>query len=220
MNPPSTHIKLMIAEERCIILQSLVALCRTFKNMEVIATARNGEEWMQKLETARPEIIITGIQMPFRDGFESTRAINEKLPWIKVIVLSVYDHPAYVKKLLKIGVRGFISKNASENELEKAIISVFNGDIYLSQEISRSIINDFSDPTGSTIIQNYNSLTFREIQIIQLLSDGFYTREIAEKLFISPKTVERHKTNILKKLNLRNTAHLVKMAIQNGLIMT
>ena len=220
MNPPSTHIKLMIAEERCIILQSLVALCRTFKNMEVIATARNGEEWMQKLETARPEIIITGIQMPFRDGFESTRAINEKLPWIKVIVLSVYDHPAYVKKLLKIGVRGFISKNASENELEKAIISVFNGDIYLSQEISRSIINDFSDPTGSTIIQNYNSLTFREIQIIQLLSDGFYTREIAEKLFISPKTVERHKTNILKKLNLRNTAHLVKMAIQNGLIIT
>ncbi len=220
MNPPSTHIKLMIAEERCIILQSLVALCRTFKNMEVIATARNGTEWMQILETARPEIIITGIQMPFRDGFESTRTINEKLPLIKVIVLSMYDHPAYVKKLLKIGVRGFISKNASENELEKAILSVFNGDIYLSEEISRSIINDFSDPTGSTVIQNYNSLTFREIQIIQLLSDGCYTREIAEKLFISPKTVERHKTNILKKLNLRNTAHLVKMAIQNGIILT
>lgn len=220
MSHPPAHIKLMIVEERCIVLHALVALCSTFKNMEVVAAACNGAELAQLLETARPDIVIAGIQALFRDGLEPARASNEKMPWSRVISLSVYDHPAYVKKLLKLGVRGFISKNASENELEKAILSVFNGEIYLSEEISRSVLKDFSDPTGPDVINNYNSLTFREIQIIQLLSDGCYTREIAEKLFISPKTVERHKTNILKKLSLRNTAHLVKMAIQNNIIVT
>ena len=96
---------------------------------------------------------------------------------------------------------------------------MYNGDLYLSESISKTLLREFSDPSVSEENFNYSSLTSREIQIILLLADGYNTREVAEKLFISHKTVERHKTNILKKLNLRNTAHLVKMAIQKGIIM-
>jgi len=218
MNPAPNQTRVAIVEGRRLILNALVALCRTFNNVEIIATARNGGELLQVLETARPEIIIMGIPIPLPDVLEPTHPINETIPWPRVIALSMSDHPAYVKKMLKIGVRGIISINAADYELEKAIVSVFQGETCFSDDISRSILKDFSDSSGTEEINNYNSLSYREIQIIQLLSDGCYTREIAEKLFISSKTVERHKTNILKKLNLRNTAHLVKMAIKNGII--
>ncbi|MCK9424160.1 MAG: response regulator transcription factor [Bacteroidales bacterium] len=218
MNPPNIHIKVIIAEDQSIILHSLVILVKTFKNIEVIGTAANGKELLKLLEESRPDVILTDIQMPHLDGIEATRIINEKMPWIKVIALSMYDHPVYIKKLLKNGARGFVSKNASENELEKAISTVYNGDLYFSEGISKTLLREVSDQSVLNDNFNYNSLTSREIQIIELLADGFYTREIAEKLFVSNKTVERHKTNILKKLNLRNTAQLVKTALQKGII--
>jgi DNA-binding NarL/FixJ family response regulator len=208
----------IIAEDQSIILHSLVILVKTFKNIEVIGTAANGKELLKLLEESRPDVILTDIQMPHLDGIEATRIINEKMPWIKVIALSMYDHPVYIKKLLKNGARGFVSKNASENELEKAISTVYNGDLYFSEGISKTLLREVSDQSVLNDNFNYNSLTSREIQIIELLADGFYTREIAEKLFVSNKTVERHKTNILKKLNLRNTAQLVKTALQKGII--
>lgn len=110
-------------------------------------------------------------------------------------------------------------KNASEQELEKTIFIVYNGDLYLSEELSKTLLQEFSDQSGSKDNFNYNSLTSREVQMIQLPADGFYTREIAEKRIISNKIMNRNKTNILKKLNLRNTAHLVKMALQKVIIM-
>lgn len=218
MNPPVNKITVIIVEDQAIILHAMVILFRTFRNIEVIGTAHNGVELLKLLEKLKPDVVLTDIQMPLLDGIETTRIINEKTPWIKVIALSMYDHPVYIKKLFKNGARGFVSKNASEQELEKAILAVSKGDLYISEEISRTLLRDFADQSDSNDTSNFNSLTSREVQIIQLLADGYSTREIAEKLFISAKTVERHKTNILKKLNVRNTPHLVKMALQSGVI--
>jgi two-component system nitrate/nitrite response regulator NarL len=176
MNPPNIHIKVIIAEDQSIILHSLVILVKTFKNIEVIGTAANGKELLKLLEESRPDVILTDIQMPHLDGIEATRIINEKMPWIKVIALSMYDHPVYIKKLLKNGARGFVSKNASENELEKAISTVYNGDLYFSEGISKTLLREVSDQSVLNDNFNYNSLTSREIQIIELLADGFYTR--------------------------------------------
>ena len=218
MNPQLPHIKVIIAEDQSIILHAMVLLLKTMRNVEVIGTAGNGEELLRLLDDLKPDIILTDIRMPLLDGFEATRVINEKMPWLKVIALSVYDHPAYIKKLMKNGARGFVSKNSTEQELEKALLTVYNGGTYISEEVARKLLREFTDTVSPTDSFNYNSLTSREIQIIQLLSEGMSTREIAEKLFISNKTVERHKTNILKKTNTRNTPHLIRLSIQNGII--
>ena len=220
MNPPVKKIKLMIAEDQAIILHSLMILLNSIPNIEVIGTALNGLELMALLETEKPDVILMDINMPKMNGIEATKILDEKMPWVKVIALSMYDHPVYIKKMFKSGAKGFVSKNATKMELGKAIQMVYGGEIYISEEISRILLREYSSATDSDEEGDYTSLTSREIEIIQLLADGLYTKEIAEKLFISDKTVERHKTNILKKLKLRNTAQLVKVAITKGIIVS
>ena len=220
MTPPAKTIKLMIAEDQAIILHSLMILLNSLQNIDVIGTALNGVDLMALLEKEKPDVILMDINMPKMNGIEATRIIDAKMPWVKVIALSMYDHPVYIKKMFKSGAKGFVSKNATKMELGKAIEMVYNGDIYISEEISRILLREYSNASDSDENADYTSLTSREIEIIQLLADGLYTKEIAEKLFISDKTVERHKTNILKKLKLRNTAQLVKIAITKGIIVS
>jgi len=220
MNSPVKTIKLMIAEDQAIILHSLMILLNSLQNIEVIGTALNGMDLLVLLEKDKPDVILMDINMPKMNGIEATKIIDAKMPWVKVIALSMYDHPVYIKKMFKSGAKGFVSKNATKMELGKAIEMVYNGDIYISEEISRVLLKEYSNATDSDENADYTSLTSREIEIIQLLADGLYTKEIAEKLFISDKTVERHKTNILKKLKLRNTAQLVKVAITKGIIVS
>jgi len=220
MNSPAKTIKLMIAEDQAIILHSLMILLNSLQNIEVIGTALNGVELMALLEKDKPDVILMDINMPKMNGIEATKIIDAKMPWVKVIALSMYDHPVYIKKMFKSGAKGFVSKNATKMELGKAIEMVYHGDIYISEEISRILLREYSNTSDSDENADYTSLTSREIEIIQLLADGLYTKEIAEKLFISDKTVERHKTNILKKLKLRNTAQLVKVAIIKGIIVS
>ena len=210
----------MIAEDQAIILHSLMILLNSIPNIEVIGTALNGLELMALLETEKPDVILMDINMPKMNGIEATKILDEKMPWVKVIALSMYDHPVYIKKMFKSGAKGFVSKNATKLELGKAIQMVYSGEIYISEEISRILLREYSSVTDSDEDGDFTSLTSREIEIIQLLADGLYTKEIAEKLFISDKTVERHKTNILKKLKLRNTAQLVKVAITKGIIVS
>ena len=210
----------MIAEDQAIILHSLMILLNSLQNIDVIGTALNGVDLMALLEKEKPDVILMDINMPKMNGIEATKIIDAKMPWVKVIALSMYDHPVYIKKMFKSGAKGFVSKNATKIELGKAIEMVYNGDIYISEEISRILLREYSNASDSDENADYTSLTSREIEIIQLLADGLYTKEIAEKLFISDKTVERHKTNILKKLKLRNTAQLVKVAITKGIIVS
>jgi len=220
MNPPVKKIKLMIAEDQAIILHSLMILINSIPNIEVIGTALNGLDLMALLENEKPDVILMDINMPKMNGIEATKILDEKMPWVKVIALSMYDHPVYIKKMFKSGAKGFVSKNATKMELGKAIQMVYGGEIYISEEISRILLREYSSVSDSDEDGDFTSLTSREIEIIQLLADGLYTKEIAEKLFISDKTVERHKTNILKKLKLRNTAQLVKVAITKGIIVS
>lgn len=158
--------------------------------------------------------------MPGMNGIEATRKVNEKMPWIKIIGLSMYDHPTFIKEMLRSGAKGFLSKDCAFEELREAIQTVFLGDTYLCKNASKIVINEFSQNSTKSKISGIQSLTPREIKIIQLLGEGNITREISEKLFISEKTVDRHKTNILKKLSLKNTAQLVKMAVDQGIILS
>jgi two-component system, NarL family, response regulator NreC len=220
MEATKEHIKIMIVEDQGLIRHALASLLKRIDGFEVTGLAGNGMEALKSLETARPDIILMDIKMPHMNGIEATKKINEKMPWIKIIGLSMYDHPTFIKEMLRNGAKGFLSKDCAFEELREAIQTVYAGEAYLCKNASKVVLDEFSKNSTSTENGGIQSLTPREIEIIQLLADGFITKEIANKLFISEKTVDRHKTNILKKMQLKNTAQLVKAAVDQGIILT
>lgn len=207
----------MIAESQALVLHSLVALLKSFANVEISGIASDGHELLKKLEQTKPDIIILDINRPGLNGIEVTRIIDEKMPWVKVISLSRHNHPHYIKEMLKHGAKGFLSKNCKVEELYEGIQRVYSGKTYFCSICSRIMLRDYTgeSPEGEMDIRK---ITPREIEIIGYLSEGLTTKEISGKLFISDKTVERHKSNLLKKMQLRNTAQLVKVAMENGLL--
>jgi DNA-binding NarL/FixJ family response regulator len=158
------------------------------------------------------------IKMPKMNGIEVTKVIDEKMPWVKVIAVSGFNHPVYIKEMLKNGAKGFISKNCSIEELCDAIRVVNNGAQYFCKTISSIVFHDFTQTYNENGNLAIHSLTAREMEIIKLLSNGMVTKEIAAFLFISDKTVERHKSNLLKKLQVKNTAQLIKLAVEKGIL--
>jgi DNA-binding NarL/FixJ family response regulator len=210
-------IKIVIAESQTIILHSLMSLISSLGEFEIVGTASDGAELLKNLEVTRPDIIILGIKKPGLTGIEVTRIIDEKMPWVKIISLTKHNHPFFIKEMLKHGVKGFLSTNCSIEELQEGIRSVYKGKTYFCSICSRVILRDYSAETLTGEV-DFRSITPREIEIIGYLSDGYATKEISNKLFISNKTVERHKSNILKKMKLRNTAQLIKVAMENGLL--
>jgi len=220
METAKEHIKIIVAEDQGLIRHALSSLLKRVDGFEVVGLAANGTEVLKLLETLRPDIILMDIKMPQMNGIETTRKINEKMPWIKIIGLSMYDHPTFIKEMLRSGAKGFLSKDCAFEELREAIQIVFAGETYLCKNASKVVIDEFSKNSASPETGGVQSLTTREIEVIQLLAEGNITKEIAGKLFISEKTVDRHKTNILKKLNLKNTAQLVKIAVDQGIILS
>jgi DNA-binding NarL/FixJ family response regulator len=211
-------IRIIIAEDHRLVRESLVSLVNAARECDVIGTAGDGNELLALLRTRQPNIVLLDIRMPRMNGFEVIRRIVEEKPWIRIIVLSMYSQPAYIKEMLRCGAHGFVSKYSMSDELHEAIRRVHSGGTYLSKSIQDLVIQDFAGKSFENGSGVPKLLSPREIKIIQMLSNGYSAREIAEKLSINEKTVERNKTEILKKLNVRNTAQMVKAAIDNGLL--
>ena len=218
MNSPSEIIKIMIAEDQGLIRHSLGLMLGAVEGFKVLGLASNGQELLQKLESIKPDVVLMDIKMPKMNGIEVTKAIDEKMPWVKVIALSMYVHPVYIKEMLRNGAKGFISKNCSIEELCEAIRVVHGGTQYFCKITSSIVFHDFTQTFSENGDSAIHSLTPREIEIIQHLANGMITREIAVSLFISDKTVERHKSNLMKKLQVKNTAQLIKLAIEKGIL--
>jgi DNA-binding NarL/FixJ family response regulator len=183
----------------------------------IIDTASDGLELLRKLESVKPDVIILDIRKPKMSRIDVARVIDEKMPWVKIISLATKNHPNYIKEMLRLGARGFLSKSCSVQELFDGIRSVYEGKTYFCSLCSKIVLRDFEQKPSEGII-DFRGITPREIEIITMLSEGFTTHEISDRINISEKTVERHKSNLLKKLHLRNTAHLVRIACENGLL--
>jgi DNA-binding NarL/FixJ family response regulator len=210
-------IRIMIAENQGIFLHSLISLIGSFEDFLITGTAADGFELLKKLEGSKPDVILLDIKKPGLTGIELTKIIDEKMPWVKVISLSKHNHPFFIKEMLKNGVKGFLSKNCTVEELYEGIKRVYHGKTYFCSVCSKVILRDYASESEEGTV-DFRTITSREIEIIGYLSDGYSTKEISGKLFISNKTVERHKSNLLKKMKLRNTAQLVKVAVENGLL--
>ena len=173
---------------------------------KVVAECSNGEEAIEQAKQKRPQIVLMDINMTPVSGLEATRQIRKVSPGSKIIGVSMHSQPAYAKKMLQIGAKGYVTKNSSRDEMFKAIMEVYGGNRYICDEVKNIISEQIMDDGPS---QGINALSERELQIVKLIKEGFSSKEISSQLNISLKTVEVHRHNILKKLNLKNSAALV-----------
>lgn len=200
-------ISVLIADDHKLIRETWSYILNNDSRFEVIAECGDSEMAVEMSKTMRPQIVLMDINMMPISGFEATERIRKVSPVSKVIGVSMHSQPAYAKKMLQIGAKGYVTKNSSKEEMIKAIMEVYGGNKYICEEIKNNISEQVLEENTDT--PNVNALTEREIQIINLIKEGQSSKEIAGVLSISLKTVEVHRHNILKKLKLKNSASLV-----------
>ena len=208
---------IIIVDDHLIFRQGLKSIITLENIANVIGEASNGIEFIELLSDLKPDLVLTDIDMPRMNGLDATEKALEILPELKIIAFSMFSDEEYYYKMIDRGVKGFILKTSGINELETAIQNVMLGDTYFSNELLRKIINNFgrTNITKQTALEN---LTERETEILQLICLGLSTDQIAEKLFISPKTVKSHKSNLLEKTVCKNTPALILFAIKNKIV--
>jgi two-component system response regulator NreC len=208
------NIRLIIADDHELFRNGLAELLRKQSDLEIVCLAKDGQELLDQLASGmETDIILLDISMPNINGFEILQELQISYPALYSIILSMHDDGNYIAKCAKYGAHGYLLKNADEEELIKAIHQVNEGKKYFPPDITERMIN--------TIMKEevqYKHLSKKESEVLLLLSEGFTTKEIADRLFISTRTVETHRANILKKLKVKNTAELIKKATSLGLI--
>jgi DNA-binding NarL/FixJ family response regulator len=200
-------ISVLIADDHKLIRDTWSFILNNDPRFQVIAECGDSEQAVEAARIKRPNIVLMDINMMPISGFEATEKIRKVSPASKIIGVSMHSQPAYAKKMLQIGARGYVTKNSSKEEMMKAILEVHQGNKYICEEIKNNISELVLEENKD--VPNVNALTEREIQIINLIKDGQSSKEIAGQLNISLKTVEVHRHNVLKKLKLKNSASLV-----------
>ena len=213
-------IKVMIADDHQIFSDGIKALLKEAKNIVVVAEAGDGEEAFQNLKKQKVDVILMDISMPVRNGVETTKLIKSKSPEVKVLALTMYDDDHYVVDMLDAGASGYLLKNTGRAELINAIQTVAAGDSYLSKEASDRLVAHIIRSRNSIAKKNDDEIpiTQREMQVLKLIAQELSSKEIAQMLFISQRTVDTHRGNLLLKLGLKNTASLVNYAISKGFV--
>ncbi|PIV24424.1 MAG: DNA-binding response regulator [Deltaproteobacteria bacterium CG03_land_8_20_14_0_80_45_14] len=212
-------IRVLVVDDHTIVRDGICALLRLAGDIEVVGEAANGREALEMVRKLMPDVMLIDIAMPNMNGLEATRHIRKEFPRVKVLVLTQYDDKEHVFWAIEAGAIGFISKTAASSELVSGIRSVYRGDSFLSPSAAKFLVEDYQLEASIRKEQDpYKQLTDREREILKLLAEGYNTREIANMLVISTKTVEGHKTNLMSKLDIHNRTNLVKYALRKGII--
>jgi len=210
-------IKVLIADDHQLFREGLTNLLKSADDIRVIAQAEDGEDAIDKVSAYQPDVLLIDIAMKNMNGIEATKLLKKKTPELKIIAVSMHSDKQYVKGMLEAGADGYLLKNCTYRQLTDAIYSTFAGKKFLSEDITEIVIDGYLN-AEQVISDNYSQLSEREKEIFMLLAEGYSTREIGEKLFISVKTVGTHKQNILEKLELKTNSDIVKYALKKGLI--
>jgi len=212
--------KLMLVDDHKLFRDGLKFVINQMDNLEVVAEASNGVEFLELLDKQEVDLVLMDISMPELDGIEATRQATAKYPGIKILVISMFCDEEYYYQMVQAGVMGFVLKEFGKNELESAINAVINGENYFSQKLLRDIILNLNTPNKAKKLQNEpdTKLTKRELEVLKLICEGLSNAQIAEKLFISIRTVEGHKSNLISKTGVKNTISLVMYALKNNLV--
>ena len=210
----------ILADDHKIFRQGIKSLIMHKGIGDIIAEASNGSELLELLKNLTPDLIIMDISMPEIDGIDAAKIILKENPTQKILALSMYSEEDYYYKIIEVGFKGYIIKDAGIDELENAIKTVLSGNNYFSNELLQKIINNFGVEKNEKkkVEKQKNSLSDREIEVLKLICQGKNNNEIATKLFISPQTVKGHRRSLLSKTACNNTASLVIYAVKNNLI--
>jgi DNA-binding NarL/FixJ family response regulator len=212
-------LKIVLAEDHTILREGLRALLEADPSFEIIGEAQNGREAVRCVERLEPDLLLMDLSMPRMSGMDAIREIKSRYPEIKIIALTVHKTEEYLLTTLKAGADGYVLKDATHDELVMAIKNVMGGKSYLSPGVSEKVIEGYLE--GRSVhrsLSPWETLSQREREVLKLIAEGFKNKEIAEDLCISLKTVEKHRANLMKKLDLHNAAALTVYAVQKGLV--
>jgi two-component system response regulator NreC len=212
-------IKVLIVDDHTLVRDGIRALLALVADTKVVGEAANGKEALETVKRLAPDVVLMDLAMPIMSGLEATRRIRKRFPGIKVLALTQYEDREYIIPTIEAGARGFISKTAAFSELASAIQAVYQGGSFLSPIAAAAMVEECQQKVaGDGEKDSYHNLTDRERETLKLVAEGYTAREIADMLVISLRTVETHKTNLMKKLNINNKADLIRFAIRKGII--
>jgi two-component system response regulator NreC len=212
-------IRVLIVDDHTLFREGLCALFSSERDVEVVGEAAGGEEAVRKALELRPDVVVMDLMMPGVNGIEATRRIRAALPEVKVLVLSMYDDEEHVQRLLAGGASGYMLKRATSDELLRALKEVVAGGMPLDPAVAAKVVKDYVRRVqGDAEPETGPELTPRELEVLRFVAEGFTNQAIAERLKISRKTVDVHRTNLMRKLDLHDVTELVKYALRRGLI--
>jgi two-component system response regulator NreC len=212
-------LSIVLADDHTILRAGLRALLTADPSFEIVGEARDGREAVRCVEKLGPDLLLMDLSMPRMSGMDAIREIKKRYPDTKIIALTVHKTEEYLLTTLQAGADGFVLKDATHDELIMAIKNVMRGKSYLSPGVSEKIIEGYLDGKKSNrSLSSWESLSQREREVLKLIAEGYKNKEIAEDLCISLKTVEKHRANLMKKLDLHNAAALTVYAVDKGLV--
>ncbi len=213
-------MRLLLVDDHAIVRAGLRMLLESQPEMEIIGECDNGHDAIERALELKPDVILMDIAMPDMMGYDVTRAIKKELPNVIVLALTMHESDEYFFEMLNAGASGYVPKKAAPTELVNALRVVHEGGVYLYPSLAKSLVKDYLTHAeqNDDAAAAFDGLTERERQVLTLIADGLSNQEVADKLVISVKTVERHRANILAKLGLHSRTELVKYAIRKGLI--
>ena len=213
-------IKILIADDHPLIAEGIKNTFDNQENYQVVAVVNNGKEVLNFIEQNLVDVVLLDINMPIMDGIECAKEIISKYKNIKIAMLSMHEESSIIKNLISIGVKGYMLKTIPSDELLLAIKNIYNGKEYFNSDVTKALISDDDSSTFNQFSKKsplLDLLTSREKEIIKYISQGLTNNQIGEKLFISHRTVDSHRTNIMRKIDVHNVASLIRFAFQNGL---
>jgi len=216
-------VKIVIADDHAVVRTGFSMILNYQEDMDVVATAADGVEAYQKVLEYKPDVLILDLSMPpGESGLIATSKISESFPETKILILTMYDDEEYLFHVLKSGAKGYILKNSPDEQLILAVRTVYKDETYVDMKLTTSLVNEFVNQSSSDKLSQssdpFKVLSKRELEILPLIAKGYGNKEIAEKLFVSVKTVEAHKTHIMNKLNLKSKPELVEYALKKKLL--
>ena len=214
----SNKIKLFICDDYALFRDGISAILRDESTIEIIGQAENGRLGVEAILRLKPDVALMDISMPELNGFEATLRIKQSDPNIKILILTMYDEEELIARCLDAGASGYVIKDVPAAQLIYAIQTVYKGGEYLSPGVAKKVVSQYVKG-GKRQETSYDLLTGREREVLKLLADGFSSKEIASNLSLSIKTVDVHKYNLMRKLDLHDRSDIIKYAIQNKLIM-
>jgi two-component system response regulator NreC len=214
-------IRVLLADDHTLIRSGIATLLQNNKDFLVVGEAKDGEEAVRRTGELKPTVVVMDLSMPKLSGMEATKQIKKKYPEVNVLILTMHENEEYVYQILKSGAAGYVLKSAGKDELITAIRAAAKGEKFFSPRISQLMAEGYVrrvDQAAAEMELGDVPLTRRELEVLALVVNGMTNQQIADQLFISPRTVDTHRTNIMQKLNIHDLANLVRYAIEHGIV--